>query len=80
MLIYDIKLNTIDDVKRFNAICVKLPYNIDLRSGQYLVNAKSIMSIFGLDLSHPVEMCLHTTECDLTLFEEFIVTKAGCDD
>ncbi len=74
MLIYDIKLNTIDDVRRFNATCMKLPYNVDLCSGRYLVDAKSIMSIFGLDLSHSVEMCLHTTECDLTLFEEFIVS------
>lgn len=73
MLIYDIKLNTIDDVRRFNTACMKLPYNVDLRSGRYLVDAKSIMGIFSLDLSHPVEMCLHTTECNLTPFEDFVV-------
>lgn len=75
MLIYDIKLNSIDDVKRFNAACMKLPYNVDLRSGRYIIDAKSIMSIFGLDLTHSIEMCLHTTECDLTPFEDFIIFK-----
>lgn len=75
MKVYDIKLNTIDDVKRFNAACMKLPYNVDLRSGRYVIDAKSIMSIFGLDLSRPIEMCLHTTEYDLTPFEDFIVFK-----
>lgn len=75
MLTYDIKLNTIDDVRRFNTECMKLPYSVDLRSGRYLVDAKSIMSIFGLDLSHSIEICLHTTECDITPFEDFIVFR-----
>ncbi len=80
MLIYNVKFNTIDDVRRFNTACMKLPYNVDLCSGRYLVDAKSIMGIFSLNLSNPVEMRLHTTECDLTPFEDFIVSKAGCDD
>ena len=56
-----ITLNKIDDVKRFVSACMSKDYDIDLVSGKYIVDAKSIMAIFSLDLSKPI--CMHA-ECD----------------
>lgn len=42
-----VKLNTIDAVKNFVNIVSKYPFDIDLTSGRYVVDAKSIMGIFS---------------------------------
>jgi phosphotransferase system HPr-like phosphotransfer protein len=58
----NIKLLSINDVKNFvNAACAA-DFDIDLVSGRYIVDAKSIMGIFSLDLSKPIELCLHTDD------------------
>ena len=49
-------LNTISDVKNFVNIACKYDFSADLVSGRYSVDAKSIMGIFSLDLSKPVEL------------------------
>ena len=55
-----IRLNTINDVKQFvNTVC-KCDYDVDLISGRYAVDAKSIMGIFSLDLTHPLDLCAYT--------------------
>ena len=54
-----IRLNTINDVKQFvNTVC-KCDYDVDLISGRYAVDAKSIMGIFSLDLSKPINLNIH---------------------
>ena len=54
-----IRLNTINDVKQFvNTVC-KCDYDVDLISGRYAVDAKSIMGIFSLDLSKPIDLAIH---------------------
>lgn len=45
-----IRLNTLTEVKEFNAAAVQIPGDVDLRSGRYCVDAKSIMGIFSLNL------------------------------
>ena len=50
----EIKFDTIEDVKRFVNFISKYSDEYYLNSGKYLVNAKSIMGIFSLDLSKPV--------------------------
>ena len=51
-----ISLNSIGKVKSFvNAIT-----QFDLISGRYVIDAKSIMGIFSLDLSKPIELAIHT--------------------
>jgi phosphocarrier protein HPr len=54
-----VKLLSISDVQNFvNAACAA-DYDIDLVSGRYRVNAKSIMGIFSLDLTKPIEVHIH---------------------
>jgi phosphotransferase system HPr-like phosphotransfer protein len=51
-----IRLSTINDVKSFVNICTGCGFDIDLSSGRYTVNAKSIMGIFSLDLGKPITL------------------------
>ena len=49
-----ISLNSIDKVKSFVNDITKFDYDFDLVSGRYVIDAKSIMGIFSLDLSKPI--------------------------
>ena len=57
-------LQAINDVKDFVNIVMKYEFDIDLVSGRYAVDAKSIMGIFSLDLSKPIELNAHTDDTD----------------
>lgn len=57
-----ISLNSIDKVKSFVNDIAKFDYNFDLVSGRYVVDAKSIMGIFSLDLAKPLDLNIHTEE------------------
>lgn len=57
-----IMLNTINDVKDFVNIVAKYDFDIDLVSGRYAVDAKSIMGIFSLDLSKKIRVEVHTDD------------------
>lgn len=57
-----ISLNSIDSIKSFVNTISKYDSDFDLVSGRYVVDAKSIMGIFSLDLSKPVELRIHTDE------------------
>ena len=54
-----ISLNSIDKVKSFVNEITKFDYDFDLVSGRYLIDAKSIMGIFSLDLSKPIDLAIH---------------------
>ena len=51
-----VKLDSIDRVKEFVRIITAFDNDFDLRSGRYTVDAKSILGIFSLDLSKPIEL------------------------
>ena len=53
---FNIMLDSIDKVKTFVNIVAKCDYDVDLTSGRYVVDAKSIMGIFSLDLSKPIKV------------------------
>ena len=55
-----ISLNSIDKVKAFVNEITKFDNDFDLVSGRYVIDAKSIMGIFSLDLSKPIELNAHT--------------------
>lgn len=57
-----ITLASIEDVKRFIAVVSDAPYDMDLVSGRYVVDAKSIMGIFSLDLSKPLNLRIHAED------------------
>jgi phosphotransferase system HPr-like phosphotransfer protein len=61
---FNISLKSITDVKDFVNIVNKYDFDIDLTSGRYVVDAKSIMGIFSLDLSKPIKVDVHEDDCD----------------
>ncbi len=58
----EIILSNIQDVREFVNLVVLLEYEVDLAQGRYLIDAKSIMGIFALDLLAPITLIAHT-EC-----------------
>ncbi|MCM1524457.1 MAG: HPr family phosphocarrier protein [Ruminococcus sp.] len=59
-----VMLATINDVKNFVSEVSMCDYDVDLLSGRYAVDAKSIMGIFSLDLSKKIELEAHTDDAD----------------
>ena len=57
-----ISLNYIDKVKSFVNDITKFDCDFDLVSGRYVIDAKSIMGIFSLDLSKPIDLNIHAEE------------------
>lgn len=73
-----IKLPTVEAVRTFVDVVRKYDADIDLSSGRYIVDAKSIMGIFSLDLINPIKLTAHMDNTD-ALFEEikdFIIDTA----
>ena len=57
-----ISLNSIDKVKSFVNTISAFDTDFDLVSGRYVIDAKSIMGIFSLDLSKPIELAIHADD------------------
>lgn len=71
-----ISLNSIDKVKSFVNDLTKFDTDFDLVSGRYVIDAKSIMGIFSLDLSKPIDLNIHAeSNIDeiLTILSPYIV-------
>ena len=64
-----ISLNSIDKVKSFVNDLAKFDTDFDLVSGRYVIDAKSIMGIFSLDLSKPIDLNIHAEENLDTMLE-----------
>ena len=60
----NIKLSLAENVKSFVNIVCRHPYDVDLRAGRHVVDAKSILGIFSLDLSKPITLDVYTDDCD----------------
>ena len=75
----NIKLSLTENVKTFVNIVSRYPYDVDLRAGRHVVDAKSILGIFSLDLSKPVTVEVYSDNCD-DMMEEikpFNIKAAG---
>ena len=59
---FTVKIATIDHVKKFVSTVMLFNYEVDLVSGRYAIDAKSIMGIFSLDLSKELKMIAHTDD------------------
>ena len=57
-----ISLNSIEKVKSFVNDIAKFDSDFDLVSGRYVIDAKSIMGIFSLDLSKPINLNIHADD------------------
>ncbi|MEQ2130213.1 HPr family phosphocarrier protein [Caldanaerobacter subterraneus KAk] len=55
-----VKLSTIESVKRFVEKTSKYPFEIDVVSGRYVIDAKSIMGLFSLNLENVLTVVAHT--------------------
>jgi phosphotransferase system HPr-like phosphotransfer protein len=69
MITLKVSLNSIDKVKSFVNIVSKYDCDFDLSSGRYVIDAKSIMGIFSLDLSKPIELHVHNQADDSEIIE-----------
>ncbi|HIT79307.1 MAG TPA: HPr family phosphocarrier protein [Candidatus Faecivivens stercorigallinarum] len=59
-----IQLKTVNEVKHFVDIMTQCPYDVDLLSGRYVIDAKSLMGIFSLDLTKPIDLAVSTDDVD----------------
>ena len=64
-----IMLSTIAQVRDFVNKVILVDFDVDLVQGRYVIDAKSIMGIFSLDLLSPIELVAHTSNAD-AFFEE----------
>jgi PTS HPr component phosphorylation site. len=62
MIKKSIRFTSVNDIKEFVNITMKQPFDIDLIAGRYTADAKSILSVFGLDLDSEVTLGIHAGE------------------
>lgn len=58
----EVFFQTMSDIQNFNKIAFRCDYDVDLQQGKYLVDAKSIMGIFSMDVGKPLVLVLRTEE------------------
>ena len=59
-----ISLTQVSQVKQFVELVGKVPYDVDIVSGRYTVNAKSMLGIYSLDLSKPIQVLIYSDDCE----------------
>ncbi len=68
-----VKLDTVDKIRAFVEQIVKYPCRCDLISGNYIVDAKSIMGIFSLDLTKDIILKIYEEDADIERIKDWIV-------
>lgn len=77
MLTTKILINTVEKVKQFSSIVSRQNVECEIVEGIYIIDAKSIMGIFSINLSEPVELRIHSDDTAiLDSLKEFIVQEA----
>jgi len=72
MKAFEVLLTSINDVKQFvNSACTQ-SFDIDLISGRYIIDAKSIMGIFSLDLAKPIRVEVHADDAEADAFAALV--------
>ena len=71
-----IRLSLVENVNKFVNVVSRYPFEMDLRAGRHVVDAKSILGIFSLDLSRPIAMDIYSDDCDALLEEIRPFTEA----
>ena len=64
-----IRLSLVENVNKFVNIVSRYPFEMDLRAGRHVVDAKSILGIFSLDLSRPITLDIYGDNCAQLLDE-----------
>ena len=71
-----IRLSLVENVNKFVNVVSRYPFEMDLRAGRHVVDAKSILGIFSLDLSRPIALDIYSDDCDALLEEIKPFTEA----
>lgn len=69
---FKVRMHTIEDVRQFVTEANAQMSDIDVISGRYIVDAKSLLGLFSLDLMKPVEILVHGTEADRDRFAKAV--------
>lgn len=76
-----VKLSSVEMVKDFNSKLFPLEGEFDLGTGRYIVDARSIMGIFSLDLSKPLTLTIHSSDrCRCSCFKRFYRLKVAYEN
>ena len=69
-----LKLSQAEEIKEFVNTVNRYAYEMDLRAGRHVVDAKSILGIFSLDLSRPITLEIYSDDCEqlLTDIQPFV--------
>ena len=54
---------TISLTQDFVNLVNQFPFDVDMVSGRYTVNAKSMLGIYSLDLSKPLQVLIYSDDC-----------------
>lgn len=75
MVSVSIKLDMAESVKKFVNVTSKFDYDMTLKSGRYVVDPKSILGIFSLDLGEPITLEIMDESCSdlLEALKPFII-------
>lgn len=60
----EIFLSSVKDVRDFVNMVIGINYEVDLMQGKYVIDAKSVMGIFALDLMTPITVIAHSDRTD----------------
>ena len=58
-----ISLTQVSEVQDFVNLVSRFPFDVDMVSGRYTVNAKSMLGIYSLDLSKPIQVLIYSDDC-----------------
>ena len=58
-----IRLQQTDQVKKLVDFLTPCPYEVNLVSGRYTIDAKSLLGIYSLDLSNPLTLVIYSDDC-----------------
>lgn len=59
-----ISLTQVSQVQDFVNLVSQFPFDVDMVSGRYTVNAKSMLGIYSLDLSKPLQVLIYSDDCE----------------
>ena len=64
MEVVTISLTQVNQVQQFVRVVSKVPYDVDMVSGRYTINAKSLLGIYSLDLNRPLQVVMYSDDCE----------------
>lgn len=80
MTTFPIQLTSVSDIKAFVDAASRLDCDVDVICGRYLVDGKSIMGLFSIDLSEPIQVEVHGSQAQADIFrgaiDRFLVKGA----